>query len=147
MPVPSTAHIQTSTGGPVTWSDGSNFDGYLLLGIAPPTNSSGTTWPNIALQDSVSRQKLPLWTAVQIQDGKFNQNTTVFFSNNIQPRNCQYVAYWYDANWQRIYPAIGTPPSFFTITSDPYLITVPTLSVPTLAVTVPTPLDNSNASN
>lgn len=121
--------------GAVQWSDGSNFDGYLLLGLAIPTNGEGV-WPTVALGSAFPRQRLPQWVLIPIKDGTFDATTKVFFNGDIEPRGCQYGAYWYDINGRKLAPAGAA--TAFDITTDPYVISVPTLTVPS-AGSVPTP--------
>lgn len=130
---PSTATITPSVN-PVLWSTTKPFNGWLVLGLAVPTLSS-IPYPTIS-EDSTSPQvRLPIWTPIPITDGVINQNTKIFFTSTIEPPNCQYVAYWYDVNYEQI----AGPSSLFTVTASPYTLTVPTLTAPIAAVSGPIP--------
>jgi len=127
---PQTAKITTST--PVTWSDGSLFNGYILFGIALPTDVSGAQWAEVKLLGT--RQRLPVWTVLPIVEGQLDQITTLFLTTQLDPPNTRYTAYWFDNTDKLIYPyPSGTKAAAFSIASNPYTITQPTLAAPTLA--------------
>jgi len=130
---PNTATITPSVN-PVLWSNSKHFNGWLLLGIAVPTLSS-IPYPTLSLDASSPQLRIPQWIPIPITDGVVNQNTFIYFTNAIEPPNVQYVAYWYDIN----FALISGPSSLFTVTANPYTITVPTLTVPVAAVAGPTP--------
>lgn len=132
MAAPRTAKLS----GTVTWSNGANFDGFIAIGVAVPT-VSGVAYPTISMDATFPPLNLPLWTFVPVKDGAIDQNTKLFFNADLEPPGCRYAAYWYDVNYKRIFPAGSA--SLFDITVDPFSITVPTLAVPTTAVTAPVP--------
>lgn len=132
--VPSKATIT----GTVSWSNGVLFDGWLLLGIVRPENADGQ-WPSTVLAGQLAPQRLPIWLEIPISAGVIDTATKVFFNSSIEPPNTQYVAFWYDRNKRRLFPATGVAPTPFTISTDPYAITVPTLTIPSTSATLPTP--------
>ena len=137
---PTTTKIVTSAN--VTWSGGSLFSGYLLLGVALPLDSNGVQWAHVNLFGT--SQPLPQWTVIPIIEGVLDNNTSVFPNSQIDPPNTKYAAYWYDNTWKLIYPfPAGTLPTLFTITGATYTITPPTLTSPTAATVAFTPVPQS----
>ena len=133
---PTSTKLITST--PVTWSDGSLFSGYLLLGLALPTDSATTQWAYVNLYGT--SQQLPKWTVIPIIEGAVDNNTSIFPNTQLDPPNTKYAVYWYDNTWKLIYPfPAGTLPSLVTITGATYTITQPTLTAPTAATADLTP--------
>lgn len=134
MPFPPSVATITPSVNPILWSNGKPFNGWIAMGLAVPT-ASGTPYPTVSVDSSSPQLRLPIWAPIPITNGIVNQNTFVYFTSTIEPPNCQYVAYWYDIN----FVLISGPSVLFTITSSPYTITVPTLTVPVAAVAGPTP--------
>ncbi len=116
---------------PITWADGSLFSGYLLFGLALPTDSLGAVWGQVNLYGT--SQRLPIFTIIPIVEGQIDQNTSIFLTSQIDPPNTRYVLYWYDNTWKLVYPfPSGTLPTAFAVTTQPYVVTQPTLTSPTL---------------
>lgn len=133
---PTSTKILTSS--PVTWSNGSLFSGYLLLGLALPTDSLGAQWAEVNLYGT--SQILPKWTVIPIIEGVVDNNTSIFPNTQLDPPNTKYAIYWYDNTWKLIYPfPAGTLPSLVTITGAMYTISQPTLTSPTAATPDLTP--------
>lgn len=139
MPItPSTAVLT----GNVTWSDATPFDGYLLLGLVMPTNADGI-WPTVTVGGgNVPPLRLPIWTMIPINAGVFDSNTKILFNSSISPDSTQYVAYWYDLNKRRIFPATGSNPTPFVISSASFAPSIPSLTVPATSGVIPAPSDN-----
>jgi hypothetical protein len=135
--VPSRAPLS----GTVSWSDSSAFDGYVMLGLVLPQNSDGI-WPTVGIEGVFPPQRIPIWTVVPISNGSFDVNTYVFYNTSITPPGTQYVAYWYDLNKRRIFPATGNAPAQFSVTTSPLAIAIPTLTIPTNSGVVPVPADS-----
>ncbi len=128
----------------VLWSSGALFSGYILLGLALPTDALGYQWAELRLYGT--SQRLPEWTVIPIVEGVIDNNTSIFLTSQLDPPNTRYVAYWYDNTWKRIYPyPIGVLPTAFTVSTNPYIITPPTLTVPTVptAALYPDPQDDN----
>ena len=145
---PTSTKLITST--PVTWSDGALFSGYLLLGLALPTDSLGAQWAEVNLYGT--SQILPKWTVIPIIEGTVDNNTSIFPNTQLDPPNTKYAVYWYDNTWKLVYPfPAGTLPSLVTITGTTYTITQPTLIAPTSATADLTPApqtgDGTTSSN
>lgn len=127
MPYTSPLSAKITTTVPVTWSDGSLFSGYILFGIALPTDSLGAQWAELRLWGT--SQRLPLWVTVPVVEGQVDTNTTLFYTNQMDPPNTRYSIYWFDMTWKRIYP-IGSLPALISVTANPYVVTQPTLAAP-----------------
>lgn len=132
--------VRTATlSGTVNWSDGSAFTGYVYVGLALPVNSDGV-WTKAYLKDqSYPPVRIPRWTTVCIEEGVFDPQTKLYFNADLTPPGTKYLAYWYDQANRRIYPATGATAALFTIDATPFAITLPTLTLPTVASEVPTP--------
>ena len=87
---PTSTKIITSA--PVTWSDGSLFSGYLLLGLALPTDSLGAQWAEVNLYGT--SQILPKWTVIPIVEGTVDSNTSIFPNTQLDPPRTKYAIYW-----------------------------------------------------
>ena len=133
---PTSTKIVTST--PVTWSDGSLFSGYILLGLAMPIDSNGVQWASIRLYGT--SQQLPQWTVIPVIEGVVDNNTSIFPNTQLDPPNTKYAIYWYDNTWKLVYPfPAGTIPSLVTITGATYTLTQPTITAPTSPTAAETP--------
>lgn len=133
---PSTAVLSGSP----AWSNGTPFDGWVRLGLVLPTNSDGS-WPSAIFGAQTTAQRLPIWIEVPINAGTFNQQTKIWYNSSIDPPNTQYVAYWYDGNNRRLFPATGDSPTpfvvnQFTVTGGTYTISIPMLTVPSVGTGV-----------
>jgi hypothetical protein len=115
-----------------TWSDGSLFTGFLLVGIIAPTYS-GVTVPFVGY-DNIPSDASPTFILCPITDGIISSACGLIPSANLQPPNCAYVAWLYDVTKKLV-----AGPSTLTATST--TITVPTFSPvkPAYGVTAPTP--------
>jgi hypothetical protein len=117
--------------GTIKWSDGSNFNGYLLLGIAMP--SSGSAYTYVGMSNDSPIQRIPQFCTIPIIDGAFNPAAKVFYNEDLEPPTSKYVPYWYDAQ-KRL---ISGPGALFVVSTETTPIVAPTLTVPT-APTIPT---------
>lgn len=125
--------------GTITWSDGSSFNGFAVVGLVLPT-SSGTAWPELTLEPGSPRQRLPLWSTIPIINGAFNQQLGLWFNEDINPPNTKYIIYYYDTSLKT--PAVGVPSGIgdaFTVTADPTTPPTYTLTAPIAGTAVPTP--------
>jgi len=135
MPSPRTAKLS----GTITWSDGSLFNGFGVVGVVLPTSAS-ILWPELTIEPNEPRQRLPLWYTIPIKDGVFNQQLGVWFTDDINPPNTKYAIYYYDSSQKRV-GSPASPSDFFTVTADPTAPPAYTLTVPTAGTTIPTPGD------
>lgn len=133
--VPQTSTLITSPA-TVVWSDGSKFDGYVWIGVELPATPVGFTSPY--LWSTQRLQKLPKYIKVPVINGVIDNGTSLFYTTNLNPPACLYVAYWYSQFGVLIAPSLGTATPF-TVTTDQTTLTVPTLTVPS----GPTPVQPS----
>lgn len=125
--------------GTVYWSDSATlFNGYVAIALGLPTNAAGT-FPAVYLGSGLREATIPQWTRVRVTDGVFDQEAKLYFNADINPPSTRYFAYWYAYPKYRLFPAVGVEPAAFTITTTPYSITIPTLTLPTAPTTAPTP--------
>lgn len=80
-------------------------------------------------------QRLPLWVKIPILQGVFDSNSPLFYNDDIDPPETQYVAYFYDSAGKRR----GTSSGLFTVTAATTTVTIPSLTAPTAAIIAPTP--------
>jgi hypothetical protein len=118
-----------------TWSNSTNFDGFLVIGIVLP-QASGVDWPSVAYGNQIVLEKLPTFYRIPIVDGAASQSSQVFYTSDIDPPNVKYVAWLFDRNMKKVTsdPVIGDA---FTVTSDTFTPTVGTPTVPSVGTTIP----------
>jgi hypothetical protein len=123
----------TLTGSPA-WSNGSPFNGYVLLITVMP---GATSFPH-AYTTSGQKVRLPDRIKVPVVNGVFNQQTKIPYNAALEPPNTKYAAFWYDLrDVQQALP--GSSADFFSVTTATHAITIPTLTAPSAGTTVPTP--------
>ena len=125
---------KASLTGTVSWSSGELFTGFVLIGFALPS-SVDYTYTRVALQNVYPPQRLPLWYRIPITNGQYDSTARIYWNIDVEPPNTKYAAWFYDVHNQKI----AGPTALFTISTDSYTITVPTLTVPTASSTAPTP--------
>lgn len=118
----------------VQWTDGTNFNGFLLAGIVPPSNGV-TAWTSVAMGDNYPAARLPVWARIPIVDGKYNASCALFYNDDMTPPGSEYVAYYYDATGRQI----AGPTAQFTVSTDPFTPPSATLTAPSTTGTAPTP--------
>lgn len=133
MPQPRTATFNQTT--QVTWSDGSLFNGFALVGLVVPLDGTSTPYATVAMGDFYPQYRLPQFTVCPIINGVFNNSVGLYYNEDISPPNTQY-AYWvYDVTGKRI----AGPSALFSVSSSPVALPALTLTVPTVGSTPPTP--------
>lgn len=109
------------------WSNGTNFDGWLIIGIVPPQAGGVTNWPSMTPGDMTSPVALPPFYQIRIRDGRAETATKVIYTSDIVPPNTTYVAWLCDVNKRLM---TSTASATFTVTSD-------TFSPPAITATIP----------
>lgn len=120
--------------GGVNWSNGKPFNGFILIGVVPPT-SGGSDWPSVSFGFLDSSQRLPPFYVIKINNGVFDSSAAVFYNADLIPENVVYVAWYYDANKRMI----AGPTTQFTVSSDPFTPPIPTLTAPSSGSNPPQP--------
>lgn len=124
--------------GTIYWSDGiTPFDGFMLVGIGYPVDSTSTNWPSLNKgAGSQPRQRVPQWCKIPIVYGLFDQNSKLWYNSDLDPPNTLYYAYFYDYSNKQI----AGPTAGFQINSSSTTITVPVLPTPTFNPNPPAPI-------
>lgn len=119
----------------ITWDNGSNFNGFILISLVPPILSA-ITYTEGDFGFISPTEKLPPFAVIPIQNGLINQGLGLYFSLDISPPNTTYIARWYDTT-KRL---ISGPSSAFSVTTDPIsTLTIPALTAPSAGGTAPVP--------
>lgn len=140
--------VKLSTASPIVWSDGSNFNGYLVSMLSPPLTAappSGINWPGDGVLTFMSAEawsqtgqmRLPDVQVIPIYEGQLSSNVGVFPVSQLSPPGAKYYLYYYDIARKRI-AAPASASDFYTFNTSG-VITQPTLPVPTAPTSVPSP--------
>lgn len=119
-------------GGPFTWSDGTLFNGYLVVNFGAPTQG-GTAWPTVSLNHQSPAIELPLSARIPIVDGQPDKSVGVIYNEDMTPPNTIYRAWLYEMNGVQV----AGPSSTFTVSSDPFTVTISTPTYPTTGTVTP----------
>lgn len=121
----------------ITWSDGTLFSGFLLLGLVVPS-SGGTAWAELDLQGQAPGERIPKFTKVPVINGKFDNSVGVLYTTSISPPETKYACWYYDQSTNPPRQIAG-PSTLFTVTTATLTPPSLTLTIPTPGVTPPTP--------
>jgi hypothetical protein len=136
--MPSPPQVATLTqSATITWSDGTLFNGFLLIGLLVP-NTGGDAWAELDLGSQQPGERIPIFTRVGVVDGVFDNTIGILYNTSISPPNTKYAAWYYDSS---VYPPrqIAGPSTLFTVSSATLTPPALTLTVPTAGTTPPTP--------
>lgn len=111
--------------GTISWSDGTLFNGFALIGLRKLTDGSAE-WADFTLGHQGQKLRLPKWQKIPIADGAFNQDVELRYNADISPPGSQYVAFYYDSTKR----AIGSASAYFSVASS-------TVAIPTVTLTAP----------
>lgn len=124
------------TAADIAWSDGSAFQGALILVFAPPELGAGN-YPGIYPRMNTTVQSfpkaLPQRISIPIENGVLQDNF-IFKSSELSPPNVRVLPFWVDTNGATIASGI----TLLDIDVDEYTISVPALTVPTAESSLPT---------
>lgn len=134
--MPTTPSFATLTQTPVTWSDGTLFDGFLLLGLVSPQYAN-LAWQQISLAGRVPAELIPVFLKIPIVSGVYRNDIGVLYNSSLAPPNTQYAAWWYDNS--PLPRLIAGPTPLFTVNSATLTPPVMSLPVPAAGITPPTP--------
>lgn len=115
----------------LTWSDGTLFNGFFLVGTAIPT-LSGTAFGGVYYGNSGLSEPLPRFYVVPVSEGKYNEVCGLFYNADIAPPNSTYYGWLYTMNGPGgLKRQVAGPTTAFTVSSDSF--TPPALT-PTITV-------------
>lgn len=117
--------------GTITYSDSSNFTGWLLLGLVPPLRGA-TPYTTFYKKYTKERVKLPQWITFPVRDGEILANAKIRFNSSIEPPNTKYAAFFVDYEGNTL--ATST---VFSVEATPYELVEPSFSIPTAGSTAP----------
>lgn len=118
-------------GGPFLWSDGTRFNGYMVINFAPPLNGSAA-WPSLAPTGIFPEINLPLSARVPIINGDPSTAVQIIYNTDITPPNTFYQAWLFEMNGVEV----AGPSSTFTVSTDPFTVTISTPTVPPLGTAI-----------
>lgn len=122
---------------PLLWSDGTKFNGFLILGLGYPTVSS-IPISSVGILTSTSFERLPKAIKHIIKDGKLlNNKLSIYRSDKILPSGSRYYAYYYDLSGRLVAPTMGTATAL-NINSAAYTLITPALAIPIASTISPT---------
>ena len=87
--------------GTVSWSNGEAFSGFVLIGIALPS-SGDYSYARVSLQNQYPPQRLPLWYRIPIVGGQYDSSARIYYTEDIEPPNTRYAAWFYDVHNRQI---------------------------------------------
>lgn len=122
VPAPRVALMNGST--VYTWSDGSNFNGFILIELIVPSDGS-TPWGEVDYGNLYPSITLPTMQRIPIINGQANTSCGVFLTPDITPPNSSYIAWYYDSTGRKI----AGPTVTFQVTSQS-AFTPPILTLP-----------------
>ncbi len=125
---------QLVTASDVQWSDGTSFQGSLLMVLVLPS-LAGFTYSKAHLKGTdVHEWRIPTRVKVPIIDGEMSSSTRVWQNAEIEPPETVWCGFWYDETGNNI--AVDNP-ALVNVNTDPFTITPPALTVPTAAASHP----------
>lgn len=110
----------------IQWSDGSPFNGFACIGIVRPTTNglpSGVVPLTLRGKAAVTTPLPAGFSLIPVIDGRLNSALGLYWNEDIEPPNTQYVLYYADSG-KRI---VAGPSSFFTVSGQ---VVLPTLTIP-----------------
>jgi hypothetical protein len=104
----------------------------MVVNFAPPLDGSAAEWPSLSLAGFSPAINLPLSARVPIIDGNPHQGVSIIYNADITPPNTSYTAWLYEMNGVQV----AGPSSSFTVSGDPFTVTISTPTVPTAGTPV-----------
>jgi len=124
-----------SSSSPILWSDGSLFQGSLILVFVPPGEGGDAypeIYPHVTGQPRTLPRPLPFRLIIPIIDGILQDN---FALTHLQmhPPGVRVRDFWVDSTGE----TIAARGALLTINADPFSITPLTLTAPTASTVLP----------
>lgn len=117
------------------WSDGTPFDGWIWVGVVPPT-LGGTVFASMAIGNQHIYEQIPVVYYITVQAGIADPTVSVFWTSDLDPPGVQYVTLFYDRTGRKLSASYSAQ---FTVTGATFNPLPPTLTVPSAGSTPPTP--------
>ena len=115
------------------WSDGNNFNGFVLIALVYPVGYTQIMYGNFSPSLAV-----PQFMRVPIINGQANTACGIFLNADLVPDTTQYVAWYYDTTNTQI---AGPTVQFTVTTQGPF--TPPILTLPVQSSLQPPPTPDS----
>lgn len=110
IPIPAVALMNSAT--VYAWSDGTLYNGFLLIQLISPSGYThceyGNNYPSI---------RLPAWQRIPIVNGTANSGCGLFVNSSISPPGSLYNCYFYDATGTQI---AGPSATFTVLNTNPF---------------------------
>ena len=133
MPAPSaTRYALFDQSTAVQWTDGSNFNGFLLVSVVLPSTGSYTS---VFYSNSYPQVAVPDFLVCPIVNGTFSANVGILWNADITPPNTKYISWYYDSTGRQV----AGPSAVWTVTSSTASPPAATLTAPTAGTTPFTP--------
>ena len=118
------------------WSDGSNFNGFMLLELLMPSDGI-TPWAEVDYGNLFPGIRLPIMQKIPIVDGQANGGCGVFLNPDLVPPGSKYTVWFYDSTNRQL---AGPSASFNVTTTGAFKPPViPVLTVPSTTAPVVNP--------
>ena len=127
---PRVAKLNPST--TVMWSNGALFNGFIRFGLVAPT-IGGNDVSQLAENAAFEGERVPVNTIIPIIAGKFDTDLGLFYNEDLNPPNSQYVIWYYDLSGN----LIAGPSTLFSVNQTSPALPALTLTVPVAGSTIP----------
>lgn len=112
----------------LTWSDGSNFSGYIRIQISLPSS-----YDQAFIISNLIEQMIPLDMVIPVTNGVIDNSCGVWYNSDLSPFGTTYTWSAYDSSFKKI---VG-PSASFTVSSSTFSLPSLTISTVTPAPTMP----------
>jgi hypothetical protein len=100
--------VQLASSSTIEWSDGTPFNGCVILIMALPTNGN-QQWTQVARRDCKPKRKCPQRVKIPIREGVYDTYTILWSTDSLVPENVLYSAWFYDDTDQQAMPRLPVP--------------------------------------
>lgn len=112
----------------LTWSDGSNFSGYIRIQISLPSG-----YDQAFIISNLIEQMIPLDMIMPVTNGVIDNSCGVWYNSDLSPFGTTYTWSVYDSSFKKI----TGPSASFTVSSSTFSLPSLTISTITPAPTMP----------
>jgi hypothetical protein len=117
----------------MAWTDGTLFNGFVLIGLALPT-ASGTQFLGVRYGNAGISEAIPQFTKIPVTDGLLSTSCGLFYNADLTPPGSQYVGWTYIPNG----PTAGGTCRMIAGPTATFEVDEPTFTLPSMTLTVPT---------